>query len=56
MKFEITSMIYLALLCILLAGCGGGREARNSTDGASKSAIEEYEAAVKAAEGTMDAE
>lgn len=56
MKFEITSMKCLVLLCILVAGCGGGSEARNATEGASKSAIEEYEAAVKAAEGSMTEE
>lgn len=56
MKFEITSMKCLVLLCILVAGCGGGSEARNATEGASKSAIEEYEAAVQAAEGSMTAE
>lgn len=50
MKFEITSMLCLVLLCVV--GCGGS-EARNATDGASKSAIEEYEAAVKASEEGM---
>jgi outer membrane lipoprotein-sorting protein len=53
MKLKVRSLMCLVLLNVVTIGCGGGGEARNATEGASKSAIEEYEAAVKAAEGSM---
>jgi hypothetical protein len=53
MKLRVTSLISLALLTVFALGCGGGGEPRNATQGATKSQIEEYEAAVKAAEGSM---
>ncbi len=54
MKIAASSFLILVLLGALVVGCGSG-EPRRSTDGADAQAIAEYEAAVAAAEGNMEA-
>ena len=51
MRFSVSSCL-LPVLLAAAVGCGGD-EPRRATEGASQQAIEEYEAAVAAAEGNM---
>ena len=55
MKITVSTFLFLVVLRALVVGCGSG-EPRKATDGASPDAIAEYEAAVAAAEGNMDAD
>jgi hypothetical protein len=51
MRLSVFSCLVL-LLGAVIVGCGSD-EPRRATDGASQQALEEYEAAVAAAEGSM---
>lgn len=52
MRFSTIPYLLLVLLGAAIVGCGSD-EPRRATEGASQQAIEEYEAAVAAAEGNM---
>lgn len=54
MKCTRSSFLFLVLLGVMVAGCNSN-EPRRSTEGASPQDIAEYEAAVAAAEGSMQA-
>jgi hypothetical protein len=53
MKFTVSSFLFLLLVGAIVVGCGS-EGPRTSTEGASPDAIAEYEAAVAAAEGSME--
>lgn len=56
MKLKVTSYVGVMFVMALMVGCSNSGDARNATDGASTDALAEYEAAVAAAEGGMEAE
>ena len=55
MKLTVSSFLFLVLLGAIVSGCGSD-EPRKATDGANEQTLAEYEAAVAAAEGSMEAD
>jgi len=51
---KLFAALYVLTICVSFAGCGGAGDGGSVVDSASKSAVDDYEAALAAEEAAMN--